>query len=152
MELKIHSFVSWISNSSTEVYVSPYTDSLDTIRNIINNVLEAAGSDKKADDLYDIYFKMDNPGDATEKFLEEQGENLSWSELKEHPKYKEYCNMKIYSTEDARNIVKYTGWDNEWDEQVSTGLSLYIEPKNENGVKLSGLFSDIFGYEVVVDG
>lgn len=52
--INIHSTVDLITNSSTSIFTSARADAPETIREIIQSILDVAGSDKKVDDLFDI--------------------------------------------------------------------------------------------------
>lgn len=52
--LQIHSFVDLITNSSSEVFVSANDKTLGAIKKLVDNILAAAGSPLKADDLFEF--------------------------------------------------------------------------------------------------
>ena len=52
--IKIHSFVDLITNSSSEVFVTATEKTVDTVKSLVNNILQAGGSLIKADDLFEF--------------------------------------------------------------------------------------------------
>ena len=50
--IPLHSFSGLITNSSSETFISADQASVDAVRGIVDDILKAAGSDKKADDLF----------------------------------------------------------------------------------------------------
>ena len=72
--LTVHSVVDVITNSSTVIYTEAASSSIETAKAIIDDILVAAGSDKRADDLFDFAVKV-LPGDA-EDWVLEQGDSL----------------------------------------------------------------------------
>ena len=54
INLKIHSFVGLITNSSTEIYVTCTEKSVELIKEFINEILKSSNNDKNVDDLFDI--------------------------------------------------------------------------------------------------
>lgn len=54
IKIPIHSFIDVITNSSTEIYISNSSKTKKMIKQLINNVLNIAGSDKTVDDLFEI--------------------------------------------------------------------------------------------------
>lgn len=54
IRINVHSFVDVITNSSTEIYMNPSGSAKKMMYNLINTFIAEAGSDKKAEDLYDI--------------------------------------------------------------------------------------------------
>lgn len=70
--IPIHSVVDIITNSSTVIYTGTQDSAKSAIRNIINHILEQAGSDKEALDLYDI--KVVGTGDMEiDDLLDQRG-------------------------------------------------------------------------------
>lgn len=65
--INTHSFVDVITNSSTEIFVTTHDKSVEMIKSIIDTFLEAAGSDKKADDICKVYIKKDEDNEANWK-------------------------------------------------------------------------------------
>ncbi len=79
--IKIHSFVDLITNSSTEIYIQATDKTIETIKKLIDNILEIGGSTLHCDDLFDIsldkerlfkdsYYDVD-PTMTAEQFYEE---------------------------------------------------------------------------------
>lgn len=52
--INYHSFVDLITNSSTEIYISCHTKSVEYLKELIDSLLKASGSDKKAEELFDF--------------------------------------------------------------------------------------------------
>ncbi len=67
MILRFHSFIDVITNSSTSVYVSCHSKSIEFAKELINSILKEAGSDKVAGDLFTFkVYKEDEDGDKKE--------------------------------------------------------------------------------------
>jgi hypothetical protein len=54
IRINYHSFVDLITNSSTEIYISCHTKSVEYLKELIDSLLKASGSDKKAEELFDF--------------------------------------------------------------------------------------------------
>ena len=67
--IPIHSFVDVITNSSTTIYVGCHSNTIEYAKDLINNLLKIAGSDKKADDLFE--FEIQNKFQHDRELLEE---------------------------------------------------------------------------------
>ena len=67
--LNIHSIIDIITNSSTEIFTYCGDSSITGAYELLNEVLKVAGSDKRAEDLFDIEFKYEEEI-ITESFLE----------------------------------------------------------------------------------
>jgi len=75
-KIKYHSFIDVITNSSTEVFIKATDKAEKTIMEILNKVLALSGSDKKAEDIFDIVatgFEVDVECDEID---EDEKENL----------------------------------------------------------------------------
>lgn len=52
LEIKIHSFIDIITNSSTEIFVQASQKTIDNIKLLIDNILAIGGSQLKCDDIF----------------------------------------------------------------------------------------------------
>ncbi len=52
--IPVHSFVDLITNSSTEIYIQATTKTVESVKEIINNLLKVNSSGYTADDLFEI--------------------------------------------------------------------------------------------------
>ena len=59
IEVKMHSFIDVITNSSTSIFITTHEKSVELFKELINKFLKSAGSDKTADDICKIYIKED---------------------------------------------------------------------------------------------
>ena len=97
MLVKIHSFVDVITNSSTIIYTQFKESAIQDSYEMINEILKLGGSDKKAEDLFDISISpcLDNVYDIIGDMDEEEIDDLDISEedkkllLLSHTKYDE---------------------------------------------------------------
>lgn len=60
--IPIHSFVDLITNSSSEVFVQATEKTVETVKDIINEVLKLQNSSKTADDLFSFTLVMNDDG------------------------------------------------------------------------------------------
>jgi len=61
LKINVHSFIDVITNSSTEIYVSVGTNTVNFIKNIIDTTLKMAKSDLRSDDLF--IFDIESDGE-----------------------------------------------------------------------------------------
>ena len=82
MLLKIHSFVDVITNSSTTIYTQFRKSAIKDSYEMINEILKLGGSDKKAEDLFDIsiYPCLDSVYSKIEYMNKDDIDNLNISE------------------------------------------------------------------------
>ena len=59
LKVKVHSLIDVITNSSTEIFIVMNNGAEKGMFEVLNNVLKVAGSDKKAEDLFDISIEQD---------------------------------------------------------------------------------------------
>lgn len=74
----VHSVVDVITNSSTVIYTSAAGNAIDVAKEIINEVLGLAGSEKSADDLFDFRIQV-RPEDCVDWAIYDAGEE--WEEI-----------------------------------------------------------------------
>jgi len=56
----LHSWVDFITNSSTEMYVTAIAGSENKVHNLINSLLEFVGSKERSEELFDVIFTENN--------------------------------------------------------------------------------------------
>lgn len=61
-EIPVHSFIDVITNSSSEVFVVADRQTITAFREIVDKILNAAGSDKKCDDLFRLALEQRDGG------------------------------------------------------------------------------------------
>ena len=66
--LAIHSIIDLVTNSSTEIYVTCHTKTVETIKEFVNGILKSVNSDKTADDLFDMSLYMEFSGESEISF------------------------------------------------------------------------------------
>ena len=79
--IPFHSFIDVITNSSTEIFVNTHSKTIEYAKNLVNSLLEAAKSDKTADDLFEfktqkkLFWSSENEDepDDDEKWIDEGG-------------------------------------------------------------------------------
>ena len=54
INLKIHSFIDIITNSSTEIYIQATSQTISNIKSLVNSILSIGGSTLKCDDIFTI--------------------------------------------------------------------------------------------------
>jgi len=64
--IPIHSIIDVITNSSTEIYTNTHSKSIEYAKDLINEILDAAGSDKTADDLFEFEIIEDEEHDPND--------------------------------------------------------------------------------------
>lgn len=76
--MKIHSIVDVITNSSTEIFSLPHKGTVNIIKDMINEILKEVGSDKTADDLFDIKILVPDydSDDPYENYIEATDDNF----------------------------------------------------------------------------
>ena len=58
ISIKIHSFVDLITNSSSEIFVQANDKTIESIKEIVNNLLGIANSELKFDDLFTAHLQV----------------------------------------------------------------------------------------------
>lgn len=91
LTIKAHSIVDVITNSSTVIYTQAKEGSIETVKEIINSLLKLGGSDKTADDLFNIEI-------TSEQLIDEQKDRLA------------------YDDDDISMLEKYAGRELEWND------------------------------------
>lgn len=60
IRISLHSIIDVITNSSTEIFTYPKSDAPKMIKDIINSILEDAGSEFTCEDLYTVKLETDD--------------------------------------------------------------------------------------------
>ena len=94
IRIAVHSFVDIITNSSSEIYVSATSRTIDTAKAVINSILALQGVGVTADDLFDVKLtygiKNYEKTDGEFKYFDTEDERTTWAEANELDEYDEY--------------------------------------------------------------
>jgi len=160
VKVNIHSMVDVITNSSTVIYTWA-SGGIDQVKELVNVILKASGSEKKVEDLFfieerltdkgmeNILDEMDESGDYEERIADFQKtfpdnwNDLPYEECKVYyEKTKEFLKTLYNSlSEEEREPL---GTDSYYD--VPRETSIYIKPKNgtEEEINMLTVFKSIF--------
>lgn len=133
----MHSFIDVITNSSTEIFVSTHGKTIEYAKELINDLLKVAGSEKTADDLFE--FKI-------EKGLSMQDD----------------VDYEVYKDEIDDDEKKWIGENDKYDEAVWTEYDyndnevtrMVITSKDDNKltIDLAEKFQNIFSIDGSYNG
>jgi hypothetical protein len=107
--IPVHSFVDLITNSSTEIYVSPTNKTVTTLKEIINEILRIGGSKQTCDDLVNISLEQ----------VCDCAEYLEGEDLEEH-------NPKTCDCAKTNLVITAKGEDKKEYKKLITALSKLI--------------------------
>ena len=97
--INIHSFVDFISNSSSEVFISADQKTIDTLKSLVNNILQIGGSQLKCDDLFEFKLVVEDDNDwKNTKFVEvnsEEGQKVIKEGTDNHCGYGTEIEVKV---------------------------------------------------------
>jgi hypothetical protein len=105
IKTNIHSMVDIITNSSTTIYTTTHGGTIFLLKELINEILEVAGSDKTADDLYE--FKQESNEDD---YYDCYGEKLIPDEVMLIPK--DTSKKTIDLRDRIKSMLNIDGWYN----------------------------------------
>jgi len=128
--IPIHSVIDVITNSSTEIFTNASSNSPKLMKDVINSILQVAGCDKTADDLFDIELKT-VPSDIG--CIIERAEENEYQFSVEPPDYYDYNNWSKH------NAALETWYENLPDEQKDDMIDAYGECDYES----PPLFNDV---------
>jgi len=159
MELRIavHSMVDVITNSSTVIYTWTNGDkSIAVAKEMIDYILSVAGSDKKAEDLFE--FTIDYTEDALESIAEDMLESEEFEELNSMPNE----TREDWDNQYAKAIEIFRAMSKDQQERYATNYlnfprneDLIIKPKDNTDIEtlsLCRVFKDIFEQDGTRDG
>lgn len=127
--MKLHSICDIITNSSSVEYVCASEDSVRAIKEFVNEVLKAAGSDKTADDVVDIRVvpDADHSRDTLLYFIDEV--------VRPAPE-----GLYKMSTDELMEFARNLDWDNEdneWDYESYEDLIANLAHESELNIDLT---------------
>ena len=77
-----HSVIDVITNSSTEIYTCTHGKTIEYMKELINSILKAGGSKKKAEDLYEFRVELNHyKKEEAEEYFTHQGMSKEESEF-----------------------------------------------------------------------
>lgn len=147
MIFKIQSLIDVITNSSTSIYQIASKSSIDYIKTVINGILIAVGSDKKADDLFDFDIRYDEDVYfAYKDFLYDSGyisDTLYNSDIMDPD--------ELYN----KSITKYTiedFIDDDYDSYVNSHVIVTTKDNNKEADKLLSVIEEIYDHYAIFNG
>lgn len=151
--IPIHSFIDVVTNSSTSIYVGCHDNTIEYAKELIDTLLQVAGSDKKVDDLFtfEIHADFDYECDKimenlSEYYPESELEDISWDKEKELAK-------AIFDKMNSGEIEPHDafGTDGQWDFDTRT-LIIKSKENDQLSIDLSQRLQNIFSIEAERDG
>lgn len=151
LRIKIHSVVDVITNSSTTIYTMAGAGTIKTIKLMVDSILTIAGSDLKAEDMFDFELEVAGEGDFRwDKWYSETPEvqDLKWDDRR--AAYDEYVKGIKESGVEPDWWSEYEGSDYSYED-----VYLHVTAKLENydaAAKILDNLSDLFSHEAERDG
>jgi hypothetical protein len=153
--IPFHSVVDVITNSSTVIYTQASVAAATVAKDIINELLTIIGSDKKAEDLFDIEV-VPMWEDSYDFFNYERHTLPEWlPHLPRSSDYKERAKMQANYWKDNFDLIA------EWAKEIGPGsandyhtpkLSLVVKTKDGTPIKLAEKAMQLFEMEAGYDG
>lgn len=110
----VHSFLDLVTNSSTEIFISANEATIKALKDLINNILKAGGSEVTADMMFDFTLAVEDPDAYPSKFYpvdSEEGKKVleenEGANYDRGPKQVVLVNPKI---KDCPEIVSVAKW------------------------------------------
>lgn len=139
--INYHSFVDLITNSSTEIYISCHTKTIEYLKEFIDSLLKTAGSDKKAVDLFDfkVMKKVDFDGLDESDYSPKE-----WKKLEKEA-------SKSWGEVDKECVTK-EDFESENDDYEDHNLIIIPKDKNQETIDLVAQITKIFNIEGSFNG
>ena len=91
----IHSFVDLITNSSTEIYISATEKTVESVKNLINNLLKMGQSNLTCDDLFTIEIDKEQFNKDYDYDIEEGDTKTPYDKWMEEEYHENYRNISL---------------------------------------------------------
>ena len=140
---KIQSFVDIITNSSTEIYTM--VGSGEYLKQIINGVLLASGSNKKFDDLFILDYEYEYIPDSFLDLLEEN--NMSIEDIKNYDNLPDTIIFNYWGV--PYEIKSLYDWCEITDSHCNSHYIIKTKDNNKEADKLLGVIRDIYYHEAI---
>lgn len=138
--MKFHSMVSEITNSSTTIYTVPMGNAPEVVRDLINAILEDAGSDKRFEDLYST--KITASDYANDCWLDYGRSDYIYDKFGDDIEYEKLTDEQKTQVEEGRQTFIDEG---EWegDKQITV---LDKDGNDRVGILLSSIYTSYESY------
>ena len=132
--MKVKSVTNVITNSSSETFLVVNENAIDTVKNFINAILEAAGSEKTCDELFDI-----TPSLCED--IEEYWEDWEWKEEYLEKKFKGHSipSNFVIPEEEKQAFILEKAKKHDWEGGEESPCSKGIKIKPKSGVNIPDL-------------
>lgn len=136
MDIKIHSIVDVITNSSSTVFVWPKTTALSTAREIVQDMMTALGVAGQPEDYFDISFEVDPA------WLNDRISDAAWQKEKDPAAYEQEVARLKKLTVNCPEVKRggrltMEGWS-------VPPIILRLSPKNCDSLNISSKMLDLF--------
>lgn len=158
MKIKMHSLIDVITNSSTEIFITMGSKSVEGMFEIFNEVLKIAGSDKKAEELFDIKIEQDWDY-IVDRFIdndefEEGEESKLMEEYKAIAKYEEREKFTV------ERIIPYLEESGRWkdfntnyyDMEYDSWLNIKAKDQTKSTMEIWNKIRNLFGVDAIRNG
>jgi preprotein translocase subunit YajC len=146
----VHSIVDVITNSSSVIYTEAHDNSIKVAKEIINAVLKASGSDKKADDLFNFRIQKgtDDLCDFIQRMVDDEDEDAlaRIPNLDAYKASQELTNKKGEPDYNAQ-VKAYEKWENE-NQEALNHLFDDEEANTETGIHANLIVTTKDGVEI----
>ena len=150
--IPIHSFIDVITNSSTSVYVGCHDNSIKFAKELINDLLQAAGSEATADGVFTFSIQADFDTER-DKIYSDLSEYYSEEEL-EGTDYTAKNNLAkaIFDKMISGEIEKSSNWGENYDDYDTRTLIITSKTDDQFSIDLGSRIESIFSIEGGYDG
>lgn len=145
--IPIHSFIDVITNSSTSVYVGCHSNTVKFAKDLVNDLLKAAGSEKNADDVFIFSIQADFEcehnkiyNNLSEYYEDEELEGLDYTSKNKLAK-------SIFDKMISGEIEQHNGWGNNYDDYDTRTLLITSKTDDQFSIDLGSSIESIFSIE-----
>jgi len=152
IEIPIHSFIDVITNSSTSVYVGCHDNTVKFAKELVDDLLKAAGSEKSADDVFTFSIQADFDSER-DKIYERLDEYYTEEELEgKDYRAKNDLAKEIFDKMISGEIEKSSSWGQNYDDYDTRTLIIKSKTDDKLSIDLGSRIESIFSIEGVYDG
>jgi hypothetical protein len=158
IRFNLHSIIDVITNSSTEIYTFARSDAVEKSYELLNEILKVSGSDKKAEDLFNVRIEPDDDiicdwFDGIEDEIDDF--NISDEEkviLKKYFEIEGYEEQSKYYEENVKDIILSNPslWENE--ENIEAFVCIDAKDKSVSDKDIWSMFFNTFSQEASYNG
>ena len=151
IEIKVHSFIDIITNSSSEIYVQASSRTIDSVHKLVNAILSMGNSQVKSEDLFEMELIDEGKEERYDETLAWERDRDEWLSKNQGKTEEDYLDEACDGVDLENHLNDYFGYEDETRSSVRMRVKLKDSVKSssnsEIAIKILGNLTGLFSID-----